>query len=232
MNDPKMLIDCEALIREILPCFDRPVYLVDAGSLADKRLVASDRWLAWTAGILDLLLREELEKQDRWRGRGFCTLIRPDCIPSGFRNLAGCCLHELAHFFDGIRFPENEAELDRPIGEPTQERSKAIDRMVSTLGHALQGSEKSEREDPLPRWHGHGIAYVRCCCHLAYRAQRVFESIHPSTLKFIQPYHFGSTETQAMESVADELGSDQALLEILRSELPDKLVTYWMRITD
>ena len=232
MNNPKMLVACEALIREILPDFNRPVYLVDAESLVDKRLVAGDRWIAWTSTILDLLLREELGRQQRWHGRGFCALVRLDRIPIGFRNVAGTVLHELAHFFDALRFPESETELDRPVGEPTEERKAAIDLMVDTIGHALQGGDKTKREDPLPRWHGHGIAYVRCACHLAYRANRVFESIHPSTLKFVSPYHFGASETAAMESIADELDPDRPLLDILRSELPDSLVTYWMRITD
>jgi hypothetical protein len=229
MNDPKMLDTCERLISEIAPEIKRPTYLIDPSSMKDSRLFAGDV-MGWTASVADILVRRELERQGRWRGRGFTSVIKLENIRPGFRFVAGVVLHEFAHHLDYLSTPTAEIEMNLPVMDTLPlERETAIDNAIEMVGDCL--GNIAEVEDALPTWYGHELNFIRAAVHVAHRANRVFESIRPDHLRFVSPYHYRGCENTAVACCENELDSEMPITEILRSDPPEKLVRYWDYLT-
>jgi len=230
MNTPAMLDSCEQLISAIAPEITRPVYLLDPTSMKDSRLFSGDV-MGWTASVADILMRRELERQGRWRGRGFTSVIKLANIRSGFRFVAGVVLHEFAHHLDYLSKPTSEIEMSllcMDILPP--ERETAIDNAIEMVGDRLE--DIAEIEEPLPLWYGHELNFIRAAVHVAHRANKVFESIRPQHLRFIAPYHYQGSENMALECCRHELDTQLPIVEILRSDPPEKLVRYWNYLTN
>jgi hypothetical protein len=215
----------ESLIRAIDPLMDKPVYIVDAKDVDDERLLSSG-WIACTGWLMDLQLRPTLERLGQWRGRGFAMLIRPELLPSGFRFVAGCVLHEYAHFVEDY----NEARYRKPIPRWTKAEARKADEFNSAVANFIATSALPAQAE-LPRWSGHELPFVRAAAHLAYRAGRIFESIKPKHLRSVSPYHVFGSEDQALEACSEELDCELPLIELLRTEPPSALVAYWDALT-
>jgi hypothetical protein len=215
----------EALIRAIDPLMTLPVYIIDAKDVDDERLLSSG-WIACTGMLMDLQLRPTLERLKQWRGRGFGMIIHPELLPSGFRFVAGCVLHEYSHFIEDY----NEARYSKPIPRWSKAEARKADEFNSAVANFIATSALPAQAE-LPRWSGHGIDFVRIASHLAYRANRVFESIKPKHLRSVSPYHPFGSEQAALECCSEELDCELPLIEILRTEPPSALVRYWERLT-
>lgn len=230
MNTPSMLLQCERLISEIAPEIRRPAYLLDPMSMKDRRLFGGDV-MGWTASVADILMRRELERQGRWRGRGFTSVIKLANIRDGFRFVAGVCLHEFSHHLDYLSTPTAEIEMSLPCMEILPpERETAIDNAIEMVGDRLE--DIAEIEEPLPTWYGHELNFIRAAVHVAHRAGKVFESVRPKHLRFVSPYHYQGSENMAVECCRDELDTELPIVEILRSDPPLELVRYWDYLTN
>jgi hypothetical protein len=216
----------EALIRAIDPLMTLPVYIIDAKDVDDERLLSSG-WIACTGMLMDLQLRPTLERLKQWRGRGFGMIIHPELLPSGFRFVAGCVLHEYSHFIEDY----NEARYSKPIPRWSKAEARKADEFNSAVANFIATSALPAQAE-LPRWSGHGIDFVRIASHLAYRANRIFESIKPKHLRSVSPYHPFGSEDQALEACSEELDCELPLIELLRTPPPSALVRYWERLTN
>lgn len=228
MDDEVMLDSCEQLIRLVDPKMDKPLYLCSLAEVEDERL-RHEGFLARTGFNLDLQLRSHLEARGRWSGRGFASVFRMDLIPNGWRHLAGVALHEYAHFLDMLKDCEILYKQRQPVRPMSDAEREWTDVYNAVFDHLVRSGKAEEN---VPSWHGHGVDFVRACCHLAYRANRQFASIAPEHLLFVRKYHgcIGS-ENIAIECCRDELDSSLPIVEILRSDPPGQLVRYWNFLT-
>jgi hypothetical protein len=215
----------EALIRAIDPLMDKPIYIIDAKDVDDERLLSSG-WIACTGWLMDLQLRPTLERLNLWRGRGFGMIIHPELLPSGFRFVAGCVLHEYSHFIEDY----NEARYSKPIPRWSKAEARKADEFNSAVASFIATSALPSQAE-LPRWSGHGIDFVRIASHCSYRAGRLVESIKPKHLRSVSPYHVFGSEDQALEACSEELDCELPLIELLRTDPPERLVRYWDALT-
>jgi hypothetical protein len=220
----------ERLLRLVDPENPRPIYLVDVATVEDKRLDAGIDWTAWTGLLIDLQLQDELERQGRWSGRGFATLLRLDRLELGFRFVAGCVLHEYAHHLECL--VDHEREFDQQVDPQVAAARKRVGLMTTEITARWMTKIPTQGNQDAPRWAGHELPFVRACCHLAYRANNVFESIRPGHLRFIKPYHGHLvSERPFIEACGSEIQSGDPLVEILRTPPPRGLVDLWELIT-
>ena len=220
----------DRLLRLVDPENKRFNYLVEASTVEDKRLTVGDGWIAWTGSMLDLQLMTSLESQGLWNGRGFATLLRLDRLDFGLRFVAGCVLHEYAHHL--VDLASHEDEFDRPSRELDLSQKMFIETVNQLAGLWLEDPSMQQQEQDQPRWAGHDLPFVRACCHLAHRSNKVFESIRPEHLRFIKPYQgIPVSESQFVEACESEIESGLPIVEILRKPPPQKLVELWESIT-
>jgi hypothetical protein len=215
------LAECEWLCRSVaaneldgLPC-----YLVDASDLEGyERSLAVGDFLGWTSRYADLILCDYLTKRDKWRGRGFACVMRCDQLPT-LQDLAGCVLHELAHF----------------ICHPAP---KQISVDASILSEPLIRLAKTDLKlpafpDNLPPWDGHEADFVRVACHVAHRSGLACESIRPRHLRFASAYYprpFG--EHEFMTALESELNDKRSIREIVAGDPPEAFSKLWHHATE
>lgn len=173
----------EALCRAVAPeLADRPLYVLLRSELPAE-LRGNDDTLGCTMKHLDAIVRPQLERLGRWRGRGPAMIIdakgvattlarrpresRRRCFASAFLAVA---LHELSHILDigldDVANPEPPAAL-------------------VALGRRIMAAEAAGELPPtngdgaaIP-WRWHEWRFIRIAIHLAHRAMRAGVDLSP-----------------------------------------------------
>jgi hypothetical protein len=201
----------ESLIRDIVPdVSDRAVYILDGRDWA----VPIDLGLAvsgFTSGMLDLTMASQLSQRGRWHGRGFCTIVFPDNMPSHPRAIAGTILHECAHYLtlsDEVRTCEIQADIETASAIATALFCDAENAAIVS-------------EERRPPWHHHESDFVRACAHLAFRYCKRVEGAFPWDLQFSRAY-YGTCEMAFMRVLGPELQrmADEPIRAVLHEAPP------------
>lgn len=218
-------ITAERLLRHVAPddVAGLPIYLVDADVVRshDERLCGPSHCIGWTSPACDLLLHSYLTSVGQWQGRGFACVVHSNEITS-MPNILGVVLHELAHGLDaGLPTSTEVTDEDKPYTKPEMLQLREYFR-----------DEQSRKL--LPPWHDHSERFVRSCCHLAWRAGQVFESVRPNHLSFASNYHpLPYNELAFMRSLEHELKarSTEPIKAIIESDAPRVFVDRWAAAT-
>ncbi len=165
----------EALCRAVAPeLADRPLYVLLRSELPAE-LRGDDDTLGCTMTHLDAIVRPELERLGRWRGRGPAMIIDAEGVAttlarrpresrrrSFLRAFLAVALHELAHILD-IGIGDANPDMDPPAG-------------LVALGRRILAAEASGELPPtngdsaaIP-WRWHEWRFIRIAIHLAHRA--------------------------------------------------------------
>lgn len=165
----------EKSLRGLLPLdfpADVPIYICSRWELDSSVAVDIGEKAACTSHLLDLWLRDRLEAQGRWRGRGFACVIFEHCFAELDARrktdaMLAALLHEAAHWFDCPR-PEIR---DKPVSEWSQTSPELADRqfVVSVQSEIEQEREQGKRPAVEP-WACHDFGFIRAAWHLFFRA--------------------------------------------------------------
>lgn len=154
---------CERMLREADPQYGGPIYPLNASELAGNMSSGTTVWLGLTGAVMSVELRHEIPS---WQGPGFCCVLKVD-EHRNERHLRGSVLHEYAHFVNASTgFLLDVAFRNRPAGHPVYDS---------------WDSEPAERFTPMRAetpWASHGPDFIRVCCHLLHRANRLGWSVN------------------------------------------------------
>jgi hypothetical protein len=212
----KQLHQCEHILRTV--GLEGPCYLLTSDELRHEFEVHGVPCgpSAFTGRLLDIQLSRQLQQEGRWQGRGFASVFFPERIV-GLQGWIGIALHEFAHYLD--------------FGTPAAMDDELLSGVSVLLGKQWPvDMEQRKTPSPLP-WAGHGLRFVRACCHLAHRVGDIMESVRPSHLAFSQRY-YGVSENTWMRLLDDELQDDRPISEILDTEAPQRFYDAWRYCTD
>ena len=141
----------------------RPFYVIvpEAGGRFDFR---DSGCRGWTVSFADLICRDLLKSQDRWRGRGYAVVVRDRWDRDDFFSTS---MHELCH---ALLDPPTAEQWklgteDHPPGSVERSIGDELARMNYVPGAVGQSSQ-------LPPWHAHGESFIRMTIHLLRRAER------------------------------------------------------------
>jgi hypothetical protein len=228
------ITDAEQVLRDACPDIEEhaPVYIVVSDPNGDgmPTALAGDTAAFHRAG-LDLTLRDFLAANGRWRGRGFATLMNGAVWQSVSERLSdrrdvfaemfcGCVLHELGHWLSD-QSTANTAAL-RDLSDSVREAVTPSSCVLSSL------ADRPDREVAgRPRWFGHGVDWVRACCHLWWRAQ---PKISHQAITNNAGYGLSSLANYA-DALVDELNTRQSdpIRHIVSSPRPSTLEVLWSK---
>jgi hypothetical protein len=217
MKYPQWQSQAEGLLRAVCPDLDgRPLYLLTANDIHSR---TPDYILGWTGRSVETIASEHLGS--KYRGPGFAAILWSSRFDS-WQSLMGGCLHELAHWIDAPPEPERAENKT----SATAIADCALDQME------LLQKLKNEIDWKVPAWIGHEMRFVRACCHLAARANRLCESIRPSHLRFGNDYFpHPFSESIWVSSLQTELSYRGSIRELLDTEPPASFTKIYKQAT-
>lgn len=231
----RLASQAESLCRAVAPDLaGRPLYIVLPSVLKDLRF--ADGPLGFTSGYLDLILRPELERLGRWRGRGPAIVIDPEAIASGraeqftlarrrhFQaDAMGIVLHELAHIFD-LGFGGLYADGPEPEPDPQfVEFARLV--LVADGNGSVPPSNGPNAAVP---WHRHESGLIRIALHLAHRATAAGILLYGSDIIDAADYGLSSTWAYA-KALGDEPArlADWSFEAIRQTAPPSAFMALW-----
>jgi hypothetical protein len=219
-HDPANLAELEDAVRSLAPADfgDGPVYVVLPADVLDD---PCDVW-AFVTPALDLVARESLEQQGRWRGRGWTMCVNLPVMERAVAEAGGhmgdlvrlaytAMVHEAAHLLAEDRF--------RP-------ERKIVPRDFAAWCVALA----EDLTTPVPPrnltaepWRDHGAEFIRCGLHLTERAESLYPAVRIDIDSTFGGAYYGlSTAMRYWKAIGDEPAAMKGvpLREILATPAP------------
>lgn len=209
-----------------------PIYIIHRGDV-ERSLPDWPAWaatdpgratLAWTAPILDVVLRDWLRSRGRWRGRGPAMVVDVPAVTAEVRSagpvhrrklarslLLATVIHELSHALS------HPGRWWRVVQEPPR------------IFHHPPPSKivASQAQDDA----SHELSFVRAAAHLIHRVNRHLPTgeiqVHFADVTmdaFVNPFEF----TRAFATECHAL-ADQPIVSLLSLPLPRAACAAWLR---
>jgi len=160
----------ERLIRAVDPSFHEPCYFVTEREAKAAGISRADHAFGFTSLGLDVDLRPLLERQGRWKGRGFCACIDVQAISTS-AVVAAVALHEFMHHVQSLVAVAPFADVLIRVGGRAY-FDECMERPTSNVGKTEPPSTQAQICDY------HDSGFLRLVCHAQYRARLR----HPSAL--------------------------------------------------
>ncbi len=204
------------------------VYVVDA---AGHGIPMSRRTLAAVSSVNDLIAREQLDADGRWRGRGLCVGFNSTAILDEYKTLSvdfirslllGLFCHELAHAIAGVfsyqTFNAPSIDPELIVGVVSRWRAESI----------VEDTEGLAPPRVIPPWDGaHGPDWCRASLHASARAKRLGNTL---SRQFSVPSGFD--QQQLLSALGTEVTATAPLAEILATDPPAEFCRVWQGQVD
>ncbi|HUG89249.1 MAG TPA: hypothetical protein VML55_00340 [Planctomycetaceae bacterium] len=215
--------DAESICRSVCPELSA-VYIVLRAEL-NSSFDQCGRCLGYTSPFLDVQLEPFLERDGRWAGRGFATVIYEDAILAAWRArrpgfdvdwlLTTVVLHELAHHTERGRSWRHKLAVElaeRPLKD------------WANTGPPKLSREFLSFDADLPPWHNHGAEFIRSAIHVVHRAWTLCGfPIHSQQIDAAGELYGLASIGDYAHALGDEPArlADRPLLEVLASDPPE-----------
>lgn len=201
-----------------------PIYLVGRYEIPPHlaRVGEMSSCLACTSHVMDMQFRRELERNRRWRGRGFAVQICDIQLFYEPDELLRVLLHEAAHYFDCA-----QPLLLRPVEELPADL-QYLDELPAVENEAEEQARLDAKiaADRLARpWRSHEWRFIRAAGHLAHRATLNGRPTSPDDLFFPQFYGLSPMRDQ-LAALGDEPErcAHLPLREVMATDSPPALI--------